>query len=179
MSAVSVVREKETGTIANFRSTPVRRTEFLIGKQIPYIVIAYANFLLLAGMTIAVFGVPLKGNPVPLAVGALLYVWATTSYGLLIATMTSSQVAATFATAIASVVPTIQFSGLLQPISTLEGGAQTIGALWPSSYFLHLNVGAFTKGLGWEALLPDILALACFGPVFTLLSALLLRAQEK
>lgn len=93
--------------------------------------------------------------------------------------MTSSQVAATFATTIASVVPTIQFSGLLQPVSTLEGGAQTIGSLWPSSYFLHLNVGAFTKGLGWEALLPDILALACFGPVFTLLAALSLRAQEK
>ena len=179
LMAVSVAREKELGSVINFYVTPTTRLEFLIGKQIPYIVIAYANFLLLAGMTIAVFGVPLKGNPVPLAVGALLYVWATTSYGLLIATMTSSQVAATFATAIASVVPTIQFSGLLQPISTLEGGAQTIGALWPSSYFLHLNVGAFTKGLGWEALLPDILALACFGPVFTLLSALLLRAQEK
>lgn len=114
-----------------------------------------------------------------MALGALLYVWAATSYGLLIATMTSSQVAATFATTIASVVPTIQFSGLLQPVSTLEPGAQTIGALWPSSYFLHLNVGAFTKGLGWEALLPDILALACFGPVFTLLAALSLRAQEK
>ncbi|WP_435661474.1 ribosome-associated ATPase/putative transporter RbbA [Leisingera caerulea] len=179
LMAVSVAREKELGSVTNFYVTPTTRLEFLIGKQIPYIVIAYLNFLLLTAMTIAVFGVPLKGDPLPLALGALLYVWAATSYGLLIATMTSSQVAATFATTIASVVPTIQFSGLLQPVSTLEGGAQTIGALWPSSYFLHLNVGAFTKGLGWEALLPDILALACFGPVFTLLAALSLRAQEK
>lgn len=93
--------------------------------------------------------------------------------------MTSSQVAATFATAIASVVPTIQFSGLLQPVSTLEGGAQTIGQFWPASYFLHLNVGAVTKGLGWEALLPDILALACFGPVLTAIAVLSLRGQEK
>ncbi|MEX0301485.1 MAG: ribosome-associated ATPase/putative transporter RbbA [Leisingera sp.] len=179
LMAVSVAREKELGSVINFYVTPTTRLEFLIGKQIPYVAIAFANFLLLAAMTIAVFGVPLKGNPLPLAIGALLYVWATTSYGLLIATMTSSQVTATFATAIASVVPTIQFSGFLQPVSTLEGGAQTIGALWPSSYFLHLNVGAFTKGLGWEALLPDILALACFGPVFTLLAVLSLRAQEK
>ncbi|MCB4458392.1 ribosome-associated ATPase/putative transporter RbbA [Leisingera sp. McT4-56] len=179
LMAVSVAREKELGSVTNFYVTPTTRLEFLIGKQIPYVVIAYANFLLLAGMTVAVFGVPLKGDPLPLAVGALLYVWATTSYGLLIATMTSSQVTATFATAIASVVPTIQFSGFLQPVSTLEPGAQTIGSLWPSSYFLHLNVGAFTKGLGWEALLPDILALACFGPAFTLLAALSLRAQEK
>ena len=179
LTAVSVAREKELGSVTNFYVTPTTRFEFLIGKQLPYIAIAFANFLLLAAMTIVVFGVPLKGNPVPLAIGALLYVWATTSYGLLIATMTSSQVAATFATVIASVVPTIQFSGLLQPVSTLEGGAQTIGSLWPSSYFLHLNVGAFTKGLSWEALGPDILALACFGPVFTVIAALSLRAQEK
>ena len=179
LMAVSVARERELGSVVNFYVTPTTRIEFLIGKQIPYIVIAYLNFLVLAWMTIVVFGVPLKGNPVPLAIGALLFVWATTSYGLVIATMTSSQVAATFATAIASVVPTIQFSGLLQPVSTLEGGAQTIGQLWPASYFLHLNVGAFTKGLGWDALLPDVLALACFGPALTALAALSLRAQEK
>lgn len=179
LTAVSVARERELGSVVNFYVTPTTRLEFLIGKQIPYIVIAFANFLLLAAMTIFVFGVPLKGDPIALAVGAFLYVWATTSYGLLIATMTSSQVAATFATAIASVVPTIQFSGLLQPVSTLEGGAQFIGSLWPSSYFLHLNVGAFTKGLGWDSLAPDILALACFGPVLTLIAALCLRAQEK
>jgi ribosome-dependent ATPase len=179
LTAVSVARERELGSVTNFYVTPTTRLEFLIGKQAPYIVIAFANFLLLSAMTIVVFGVPLKGNPVPLAIGAFLYVWATTSFGLLIATLTSSQVAAVFATAIASIVPTIQFSGLLQPVSTLEPAAQTIGSLWPSSYFLHLNVGAFTKGLDWNALLPDILALACFGPAFTLIAALLLRAQER
>jgi ribosome-dependent ATPase len=179
LTAVSVARERELGSVVNFYVTPTTRLEFLIGKQIPYIVIAFLNFLLLATMIVFVFDVPLKGDPLPLALGVFFYVWATTSYGLLIATMTSSQVAATFATAIASVVPTIQFSGLLQPVSTLEPGAQMIGSLWPSSYFLHLNVGAFTKGLGWEALAPDILALACFGPVLTLIAALCLRAQEK
>ncbi|QJF52369.1 ribosome-associated ATPase/putative transporter RbbA [Roseobacter ponti] len=179
LTAVSVARERELGSITNFYVTPTTRLEFLTGKQMPYIIIAYANFLLLTAMTVFLFDVPLKGNPLPLAAGAALYIWATTSFGLLIATMTSSQVAATFATAIASVVPTIQFSGLLQPVSTLEGAARTIGALWPSSYFLHLSVGAFTKGLSWEALTPDILALAFFGPVFTGLAALSLRSQDK
>jgi len=179
LTAVSVAREKELGSVTNFYVTPTTRIEFLVGKQIPYIAIGFANFLLLAVMTVVVFGVPLKGNVGALLIGALLYVWATTSYGLVIATLTSSQVAATFATTIASVVPTIQFSGLLQPVSTLEGGAQTIGSLWPASYFLHLNVGAFTKGLGWEGLASDILALACFGPVFTIIAVLSLRSQEK
>lgn len=179
LMAVSVARERELGTITNFYVTPTTRLEFLAGKQIPYIAIGLANFLLLSWMIVAVFGVPLKGNPLPLFIGAFFYIWATTSYGLLIATLTSSQVAATFATAIASIVPTIQFSGLLQPVSTLEPGARVIGSLWPSSYFLHLNVGAFTKGLGWEALLPDVLALACFGPVFTMFAVLMLRGQAK
>ncbi|MEM1342908.1 MAG: ABC transporter permease, partial [Pseudomonadota bacterium] len=171
--------ERELGSVTNFYVTPTTRLEFLVGKQAPYIVIAFANFLLLAAMTWFIFGVPLKGNPMPLAIGALLYVWATTSFGLLVATMTSSQVAAVFATAIASIIPTVQFSGLLQPVSTLEDGARVIGSLWPSSYFLHLNVGVFTKGLGWQALMPDILALACFGPVITAVAALSLRAQER
>ena len=179
LTAVSVARERELGSVTNFYVTPTTRLEFLLGKQIPYIVVAYLNFVLLVAMTLLIFDVPLKGDPVPLAIGAFLYVWATTSYGLVIATMTSSQVAAVFATSIASIVPTIQFSGLLQPVSTLEDGAQVIGSLWPSSYFLHLNVGAFTKGLGWEALSPDILALACFGPALTLIAVLSLRAQEK
>lgn len=179
LTAVSVARERELGSVINFYVTPTTRLEFLVGKQLPYVVIAFANFILLAGMMLLIFDVPLKGDPLPLLLGALLYVWATTSYGLVIAAMTSSQVAAIFATAIASIVPTIQFSGLLQPVSTLESGAQMIGSLWPSSYFLHLNVGAFTKGLGWDALAPDILALACFGPALTAIAVLSLRAQEK
>ena len=179
LTAVSVARERELGSVTNFYVTPTTRLEFLMGKQAPYVAIAFANFLLLLAMIVVLFDVPLKGDPVVLALGALLYVWATTSFGLLVATATSSQVAAVFATAIASIIPTIQFSGLLQPVSTLEPGAQVIGALWPASHFLHLMVGAVTKGLGWEALGPDILALACFGPAFTALAALALRGQER
>ncbi|MEO1456736.1 MAG: ribosome-associated ATPase/putative transporter RbbA [Pseudomonadota bacterium] len=179
LAAVSVARERELGSVTNFYVTPTTRLEFLMGKQLPYIAMAYGSFLLLGAMIIVIFDVPLKGDPVPLALGALLYVWASTSFGLLMATMTSSQVAAVFSTTILCIIPTIQFSGLMQPISTLEPGAQVIGALWHASHFLHLSVGSFTKGLGWEALLPDILALACSGPILTLLAALSLRAQER
>ncbi|MGF1475267.1 MAG: ribosome-associated ATPase/putative transporter RbbA [Geminicoccaceae bacterium] len=179
LTAVSVAREKELGSITNFYVTPTTKLEFLAGKQSPYILIAFLNFFLLTSMTVALFGVPLKGNVLALTVGAVFYTWATTSFGLIIATLTSSQVAAVFATTLASIIPTIQFSGLLQPVSTLDGGARVFGSLWPASYFLHLNVGAFTKGLGWSDLAPDILALSLFGPVFTLIAVLLLRSQER
>jgi ribosome-dependent ATPase len=118
----------------------------------------------------------MKGDGLALAAGPVLFVWATTAFGLVISALTASQV---FATALISLIPTLQFSGLLQPVSTLDTGAQAIGRLWPASYFLHLNVGAFTKGLGWPDLMPDILALAAFGPAFTLIAAAALRKQER
>ncbi len=179
LAATSIARERELGSIVNFYVTPTNRVEFLVGKQLPYMVIAFANFLIMAAMADWAFGVPLKGPLAPLLVGAFLFVWASTAFGLVVSTLTSSQVAAVFATALASIIPTIQFSGLLQPVSTLEGGAYVIGSLWPASYFLHLNVGAFTKGLGWEGLLPDIVALAAFGPIFTLIAASVMRGQER
>ncbi|MEQ8651971.1 MAG: ribosome-associated ATPase/putative transporter RbbA [Kiloniellales bacterium] len=179
LTAVSVARERELGSIANFYVTPTTRLEFLVGKQAPYILISFANFILLAVMTVLLFGVPLKGSVLALALGGFFYVWGTTAFGLVISTLTTSQVAAVFATALSSVIPTIQFSGLLQPVSTLEGGAQVIGSLWPASHFLHLSVGAFTKGLGWEGLAPDIVKLAVYGPAFTLIAALALRGQER
>ena len=103
---------------------------------------------------------------------------ASTGYGLLISTMTSSQSAAVLAGAVLSMLPTIQFSGIVQPVSTLEGGARLMGTLWPTTYYMHLSVGAFTKGLSFASLMPDLIALAIFVPAFLLAAAFLLRKQE-
>jgi ribosome-dependent ATPase len=178
LMAVSVAREKEIGTITNFYVTPTSRLEFLLGKQMPYIVIGMINFFILTLMVMFVLQVPLKGSFLALAIGALLYVAASTGYGLLISTLTKSQVAAVFAGAILSMMPTMQFSGMLQPVSTLEGGARIMGTLWPTTYYMHLSVGAFTKGLGLGDLAPDLLALAAFTPVFVFIAAVFLKKQE-
>ncbi|MBU3890167.1 ribosome-associated ATPase/putative transporter RbbA [Methylosinus sp. KRF6] len=179
LMAVSVAREKEIGTIANFYATPTTRLEFLIGKQLPYIGVGMINFLIMTGTVLFLFQVPLKGDGLALSLGALLYTGAATGYGLFISTFTSSQVAAVFAGAVLSMLPTMQFSGMMQPVSTLEGGARLMGSLWPTSYYVHMSVGAFTKGLGLGDMATDLLALALFCPAFLLLSALLLKKQEK
>lgn len=179
LMAVSVAREKEIGTITNFYATPTTRLEFLIGKQLPYIGVGMINFLIMTATVLFLFKVPLKGDGLTLALGALLYVAAATGYGLFISTFTSSQVAAVFAGAVLSMLPTMQFSGMMQPVSTLEGGARLMGYLWPTSYYMHMSVGAFTKGLGFSDMATDLLALTLFCPAFLLLSALLLRKQEK
>ena len=179
LTAVSVAREKEIGTITNFYATPTTRLEFLIGKQLPYIGVGMINFFIMTATVLFLFKVPLKGDILALALGALLYVAAATGYGLFISTFTSSQVAAVFAGAVLSLLPTMQFSGMMQPVSTLEGGARLMGSIWPTSYYMHMSVGVFTKGLGFSDMATDLLTLILFCPAFLLLSALFLRKQEK
>jgi ribosome-dependent ATPase len=178
MTAVGVVREKEMGSIANFRSTPVTRLEFLLGKQGPYVAIALLSFLALLAMARFIFGVPVKGSMGTLFAGALLYLGAATGFGLLVSSFTRTQVAATFATAILTVTPAVNFSGFFVPVSSLSGAARVVGLLFPAAWFQPISVGVFAKGLGLADLWPDMLALAGFGAVFIALAALLLRKQE-
>ena len=179
LMAVGVVREKELGSITNLYATPVTRLEFLFGKQLPYVGIGMLNFFTLVAMAVFVFQVPLKAGLLPLTIGALLYVVATTGMGLLISTFTKTQLAALFGAAILTVMPVVQFCGFLTPLASLTGGAAVIGAFYPSTYFIKISVGAFTKALGISALSNSFLALAIFIPVLTLLSLTFLRKQEK
>ncbi|MCL4205291.1 MAG: ribosome-associated ATPase/putative transporter RbbA [Pirellulaceae bacterium] len=179
LMAVSVVREKELGSIINFYVTPTARLEYLLGKQLPYVVIGMLNYFTLVAMAVVVFGVPVKGSFLMLTVCTLLYVTATTGIGLVISTFTTSQVAAVFITAILTIVPSIQFSGFLQPVSTLEGQARIIGLVWPTSYYMHSSVGAYTKGLDPNLMALDLIFLACCIPVLWAVSAIGLKKQEK
>ncbi|MDR3623236.1 MAG: ribosome-associated ATPase/putative transporter RbbA [Paludisphaera borealis] len=178
LMSVSIVREKELGSITNFYVTPTTRLDFLIGKQLPYIAIGLINFVVVTALTVFVFGVPIKGSGLSLLGCAFLYVIVTTAVGLLVSGFTSTQVAAVFVTAIVTMLPTTQFSGMLQPVSTLIGAARMIGSLWPTTYYMHASVGAFTKGLGPRLLAFDALALAAFIPVLMLLAVAALRSQE-
>ena len=179
LMAVSVVKEKELGSITNFYVTPTSRLEFLLGKQLPYVIVGMISFFLLTLISYVVFQVPIKGSPLALLACALVYITATTGIGLVISTFTSSQVAAVFVTAVITMMPTLQFSGLMQPVSTLEGEARMIGTLWPTTYYMNASVGAFTKGLGLEELSGDLLALLAFIPALTFMAVISLRKQEK
>ncbi len=179
LMAVSVAREKEIGTITNFYVTPTSRAEFLIGKQLVYIAITLLNFVILTALVVIVLDVPLKGDPFALVLGALLYAVAATGYGLLVSMMTKTQVTAVFAAAILSVMPTLQFSGMMTPVSSLEGAARILGTLWPTTWYMGISVGTFTKGLGLAELSGNLVRLAAFGPVLTLLAVLALRKQER
>ncbi|MCF6233867.1 MAG: ribosome-associated ATPase/putative transporter RbbA [Rhodobacteraceae bacterium] len=179
LMAVSVAREKEIGTITNFYVTPTSRFEFLVGKQLVYIAITLLNFAIMTALVVTVLGVPLRGDPLTLVLGALLYAVAATGYGLIVSTLASTQVTAVFAAAILSVMPTLQFSGMITPVSSLEGAARIMGTLWPTTWYMGISVGVFTKGLGLGELSGHIVRLALFGPILTGIAVLALRKQEK
>jgi ribosome-dependent ATPase len=179
LAALAVVREKELGSIVNFYVTPVRPLEFVLGKQIPYVVLAMVSFLLLTALAIWLFGVPLKGSFAALATGALLYVIASTALGLVISAFMKSQVAALFGTALLTILPAVEFSGLVQPVSALKGAGRVIGEIYPTTHFLAIARGTFAKGLDFADLHAAFVPLLVAAPALVVLGALLLRKQGR
>ncbi|EPG9097118.1 ribosome-associated ATPase/putative transporter RbbA [Klebsiella pneumoniae] len=178
LSALSVVREKELGSIINLYVTPTTRSEFLLGKQLPYIVLGMFNFFLLCALSVFVFGVAHKGSFLTLTLAALLYVTIATGLGLLISTFMKSQIAAIFGTAIITLIPATQFSGMIDPVASLEGPGRWIGQIYPTSHFLTIARGTFSKALNisdlWGSFIPLLIAV----PLVLGLSLLLLQKQE-
>ncbi|MBI2253512.1 MAG: ribosome-associated ATPase/putative transporter RbbA [Proteobacteria bacterium] len=179
LTALGVVREKELGTIANLYASPAGIGEYLIGKQLPYIGVGCIAFALMTLVAIPVFGIYPKGSTPALILAVVLYQAATTGYGLLISAFCSSQVAALFAASILSVIPAVNFSGLLYPTATLEGAAKWIGLGFPASWYQTVSLGVFTKGLGFSSFGKEFVALAIFGVTFLILARLFVSKQER
>lgn len=178
LSALSVVREKELGSIINLYVTPTTRSEFLLGKQLPYIALGMLNFFLLCALSVFVFGVPHKGSFLTLTLAALLYIIIATGMGLLISTFMKSQIAAIFGTAIITLIPATQFSGMIDPVASLEGPGRWIGEVYPTSHFLTIARGTFSKALDltdlWQLFIPLLIAI----PLVMGLSILLLKNRR-
>jgi ribosome-dependent ATPase len=177
LAVLSVVREKELGSIVNFYATPVTRLEFLIGKQVPYVALAMLNSVLLTAFAIFVFQVPFTGSLLTFAGGTFLYVVVATSMGLVLSTFMRSQIAAIFATALLTLIPAIQYSGLIDPVSSLQGFGAFIGRIYPTTYFVNITRGTFSKALGFGDLAGSFLPLLIAIPVLLGLGAALLKKQ--
>ena len=179
LTALAVVREKETGSITNFYVTPVTRSEFLLGKQLPYVALAMLNYLLMMLLAVTVFGVPVTGSWLALSLGALIFSFISTGMGLLASAVTRSQIAAMFFAMIGTMVPATSFSGLIDPVSSLEGFGRVIGELYPASYMVNISRGVFSKALGLGDLAGAYWAMLASVPVIMGLAVLLLKKQER
>ena len=178
LAALSVVREKELGSIVNLYVTPVTRLEFLIGKQIPYIGVGMLNFFLLTVFGIFVFQVPFTGDFFTFIVAGLLYVMASTGIGLLISSFVKSQIAALLATVILTLIPAVNYAGIIDPVSSLKGPGVVVGNIFPMTYFLTVARGTFSKGLDLTALLTSFAPILVAVPILIGLTATFLKKQE-
>ncbi len=179
LGALAVVREKELGSILNLYTTPATRLEFLLGKQLPYVLTSLVSFALLLALVLVLFDNRLRGDASVLVVGALLFVTATTAFGLVVSAFVRSQIAAIFATAILSMIPTVNFSGMLYPVATLDAVSRAIGRSFPAFWFQRIVAGVINKGSGFAELWVDLLALGGFVLLFWTAAALLLPEQER
>lgn len=179
LTAVGVVREKELGSITNLYATPSRRIEFLAGKQMPYILIGLVNFFSFLVFSYWLFNVPVKGSFPSLMLGALIFIAASTGFGLLVSVFTSTQIAALVGTFLITMINSMMFSGFLQPVSSLVGLGKYIALTFPTTYFMKISMGIFTKGLGFRELMSNYIYLLMFLFLFLVMSTLLLRKQEK
>ena len=179
LTALAVVREKETGSITNLYVTPVTRIEFLLGKQLPYVGLAMVNFLLMSLLAVTIFGVPVKGSFFTLALAALIFSFAATGMGLLASAVTRSQIAAMFFAMIGTLIPATQFAGLIDPVSSLEGSSKFIGEIYPATHMISISRGVFNKSLGLADLTGPLWSMLISVPVILGVAVLLLKKQER
>ena len=179
LTALSVVREKELGSIINLYVTPVTRVEFLLGKQIPYIGLAMINFLCMCLLAITVFDVPIKGSFLTLSLATLMFCVISTGMGLVASTVTKSQIAAMFFAMIGTMLPATQLSGLLNPVSSMEGISRWAGEIYPATHMFNISRGVFNKALTFSDLHGALFALLLAIPVVLGAAVMLLKKQEK
>ena len=179
LTALAVVREKETGSITNLYVTPVTRTEFLLGKQLPYVGLAMVNFLLMSLLAVTLFGVPVTGSFLTLSLAALVFSFAATGMGLLASAVTRSQIAAMFFAMIGTIIPATQFAGLRDPVSSLEGSSKFIGEIYPATHMISISRGVFSKALGLADLAGPLWSMLLSVPVILGAAVLLLKKQER
>lgn len=179
LTALGIVREKESGSIFNIYASTASRAEFLTGKLVPYVAISTINAIILWALATGLFGAPFKGDPLFFLLASILYVICTTGIGLLVSVAVRTQVAAMIGTAILTVVPAVLYSGVLIPVSSLSSVATVIAHLLPGMYFANIAMGSFLKGVGLATLWPDVLALAVYATVLFTVGFLLFHKRVK
>lgn len=178
LTALSVVREKELGSIVNLYVTPVTRSEFLIGKQITYVVLAMLNYFLMCLIIVVMFDVPIKGSFLTLTLASFLFIIFSTGTGLLASALTKSQIASMFLVMLGTLIPVMQFAGIINPVSALEGFGRWFGGIYPATHMVNISRGVFNKALSFQDLHQSLWVILLSVPVIMCAAILALKKQE-
>jgi ABC-2 type transport system permease protein len=170
LTALTIVKEKEQGTIEQIVSSPIKRYELMVGKVIPYATLAYLDFLIIVGASYLLFGVRIKGSVGLLMLTAFFYLVGVLAMGVLVSTITQTQVSAMFTAIMVSMLPSILLSGFIFPISQMPRVLQAITLVIPARYFIEILRDIYLKGLGLEAFWLEAVYIMVFGFVMIALA---------
>ena len=177
LTALSIVKEKERGTIEQILVSPIRPLEMMIGKIIPYVIIAFIDLVIVVTAGYFVFHVPIKGSLFQLAFFALFYLTASLGTGVFVSTIADTMQTAMLAAIFISLMPSILLSGFVFPLENMPIGVRIVSYFFPGRYFVTAIRGIYLKGVGITVLWPEALMLLAFSTVIVWLSAS--RFQEK
>ena len=177
LSALLIVRERESGTILNLFCSPAGRWDILAGKALPYVAVSFLDYLVIFAASVWLFRVRFVGSVWVLSAGALLYSICTIGIGLLISALTRSQLAAMLATFLVAVAPAFTFSGIFAPVASQDPVGQLVARLVPATYFMDVVRGSYLKGGGAELYAPSLVALGCYAAVVYAVAWLALRKR--
>jgi ABC-2 type transport system permease protein len=162
LTVLAVVREKESGSVQQIYVSPLRSWEFVAGKMIPYVLIAFAEMVMILALGKWWFQLPFRGSPGLLIAASALYVFCTVGIGLLVSTVTRSQVVAMLLAIIITFMPAFLFSGFMFPISSMPDAMQWYTRIFPGRYFNEISRGLFLKGTGLAELGGELAILAAY-----------------
>jgi ABC-2 type transport system permease protein len=176
-TALSVVREKERGTMEQVRMAPVNPLAYIVGKSLPYLALSFFSALLIILTAMALFDLPMRGSWLVLSLAIALFLVGAQAQGLLISTIAQTQQVAFQVALLSSFLPTLILSGFVFPIGSMPVAIQVITHVVPARYFLVALRAIVLKGAGPASFWEQIVALAVFSTVATALAALRLRKE--
>jgi len=165
MTALSVSREKETGTLEQLISTPISSMELLLGKLLPYVMVGLVDLALVVGAGVLIFGVPFRGSYLQLLLISLVFLTGTLSWGLFVSVISKSQLQASQIAVLSAFLPSFLLSGFIYPIENMPVALQVITFIVPARYFVEILKGLFLQGVGFSVLWPQVLALVIYAVV--------------
>jgi len=174
LTSFAIVREREVGTLEQIMVTPVRPTEFILGKTVPFFLMGFVEVALVSAVALLWFRVPFRGNPLVLMLGASLFLLSALGLGMLVSTLCRTQQQA-FATNFFVLNPLFTLSGFAFPISSMPEPLQWLTLIDPLRYFLIVIRGTFLKGVGVAELWPQLVAMTAIGTALLAFSVLRLR----
>ncbi len=176
-AALSIVREKEAGTMEQIRMSPIGPGSYVVGKTIPYFFVSLASAFVILALAMVFFGLPMRGSWVMLLAAISLFLVGALAWGLFVSTIAESQQVAFQIGLLSSLLPTLMLSGFIFPISNMPAFLQAVTVIVPARYFLVALRAIVLKGAGVAAYWPELLALALFAIAVMALASLRLKRQ--